>query len=264
MTGPASQQKGAKKMAEELTLEELQAALTAKQHELRLAVDSEERNMKLAEHLTLRNRISAKEQELYFSLELPEALPEPLSGLSEDELNGFLDLNMKFRRALNFPESELTEPESELSHSRSKALAIQSQDIRIELDRRREESYEPGPNDPPAYEPEGYEAARGFVKSRPENNDYYVELFRDDPWYPAISAAHLELSRLIPGYNIAQIKEKFGGLRYYIGYPPLADTEGTDGPTEDMVRVEARAIVARAEAWVDGYEYAQRELKTED
>ncbi len=62
----------------------------------------------------------------------------------------------------------------------------------------------------------GYAAIPSFVKGNPLNNDYYVEQFKDDEWYPVILKAHKELSALFPGYNIDQIKEKFGGLRYYV------------------------------------------------
>jgi hypothetical protein len=35
-------------------------------------------------------------------------------------------------------------------------------------------------------------------------------------WQPLIEALHRDLSAVAPGYEIMQIKEKFGGLRYYI------------------------------------------------
>lgn len=34
-------------------------------------------------------------------------------------------------------------------------------------------------------------------------------------WYPIIIACHKELVAIDPDYEIVQIKEKFGGLRYY-------------------------------------------------
>lgn len=101
-------------------------------------------------------------------------------------------------------------------------------------------------NGPPAPEPKGYAAVPGFVKSNPLNNDYYVEQFRDDPWYPIIKQTHERLTAVIPGYNIAQIKDKFGGLRYYFDEP--------QDSLEEKVK-EARQIVAYATAWVDGFEY---------
>lgn len=106
---------------------------------------------------------------------------------------------------------------------------------------------------PPVEEPRGASARAGFVKTRPENNDYYVEQFKDDPWYPIIKQAHDLLTELIPGYNIAQIKEKFGGLRFYIDYP---------GMPEELTKGEqsiADKIIRYAEAWVDGFEFARKE-----
>lgn len=39
-------------------------------------------------------------------------------------------------------------------------------------------------------------------------------------WQPLIEKLHADLSALAPGYGIAQIKEKFGGLRYYLDCTP--------------------------------------------
>lgn len=106
---------------------------------------------------------------------------------------------------------------------------------------------------PPVEEPRGASARAGFVKTRPENNDYYVEQFKDHPWYPIIKQTHDRLTEIIPGYNIAQIKEKFGGLRFYIDYPETAE----DVTRKDQYYVES--ILGYAEAWVDGFELARRE-----
>ena len=65
-------------------------------------------------------------------------------------------------------------------------------------------------------EPEGYFCSPGFVKSNPLNNAAYLEGFKDDPWYDLLVRCDAELEALCPGYNIVQIKEKFGGLRYYV------------------------------------------------
>jgi hypothetical protein len=53
-------------------------------------------------------------------------------------------------------------------------------------------------------------------------------------WWPVITATHKAMLAIEPDYKIAQIKEKFGGLRYYwdmpwIDYPE--DREPT--PEED-------------------------------
>jgi hypothetical protein len=117
--------------------------------------------------------------------------------------------------------------------------------------------------DPPAPEPQGYLAKPGFVKSNPANNDYYVEQFMDDEWYPAIKRTNELLTELIPGYNIRQIKDKFGGLRYYFDYPEEIPTN-PEWPAYDSVekiRAMAKGIVTYAEGWVEGYEARKREVK---
>lgn len=98
----------------------------------------------------------------------------------------------------------------------------------------------------PEPEPEGFRARAGFVKANPLNNDYYIQEWEGHPWYPAIKACHEELTAALPGYNIAQIKEKFGGLRYYIDMPP-----GESRPEAWSI---ADSITGRAERWVDEFE----------
>lgn len=103
----------------------------------------------------------------------------------------------------------------------------------------------------PVEEPDGYRSAAGFVKSRPENNEHYLNQFKDDPWWPAIDSCNRTLELHFPGYNIVQIKDKFRGLRYYI-------SQG-NCPDETWDSNRAMWITSRAEAWVDGYEYAKQE-----
>jgi hypothetical protein len=114
----------------------------------------------------------------------------------------------------------------------------------------------------PAEEPQGHASIAGFVKARPENNDHYVEQFKDDPWYPAIKWAHDQLTELVPGYNIAQIKGKFGGLRFYAEFPDevleAAVRQETLGlNTTAKVLQWAEHVIDRSEAWVDGFEAAR-------
>ena len=39
----------------------------------------------------------------------------------------------------------------------------------------------------------------------------------DEGWFPIIARLDADIRKLAPDYTILQIKEKFGGLRYYIG-----------------------------------------------
>ena len=46
-------------------------------------------------------------------------------------------------------------------------------------------------------------------------------------WQPLIQKLHEDLTALDPAYTVEQIKEKFGGLRYYIGFSEDRDEETT-------------------------------------
>lgn len=116
----------------------------------------------------------------------------------------------------------------------------------------------------PYEEPPGYSAICSYVKSNPLNNEYYLSQYEQWDWWPAIRLAHEELERIMPGYNIGQIKEKFGGLRYYYDAPEHIQVPPERArwlKTREQVIAHGRLIVARAEAWVDGFEYAKRLLK---
>lgn len=44
-------------------------------------------------------------------------------------------------------------------------------------------------------------------------------------WQPIIEKLHTELLKIDPDYVVAQIKEKFGGLRYYFSFSEKAEPE---------------------------------------
>ena len=71
----------------------------------------------------------------------------------------------------------------------------------------------------PYAETSGYSAQKGFVKRDSRNNDYYLAQYVDEPYYPVLLLADQAITAIVPDYNIAQIKEKFGELRYYIDVP---------------------------------------------
>lgn len=70
-------------------------------------------------------------------------------------------------------------------------------------------------------EPRGCYNEPGFVKNNPLNNETYLQKCCEaiPEWSDILRETHAKLEALAPGYNIAQIKEKFGGLRYYIDMP---------------------------------------------
>jgi hypothetical protein len=56
-------------------------------------------------------------------------------------------------------------------------------------------------------------------------------------WWPIVDKLHQDLLALDPDYQVAQIKEKFGELRYYIYI-----SEGIDGETQQ--KMDALTAVA--------------------
>ena len=101
---------------------------------------------------------------------------------------------------------------------------------------------EQGVTPPPVPEPKGYLSVPGFVKSRPENNDHYIEQYQGTPYYDVLKNTHDALNLLVPGYNIGQIKFKFGELRYYVTLPEN---------TSEVVRETVRHVIAIAAQRVD-------------
>lgn len=53
--------------------------------------------------------------------------------------------------------------------------------------------------------------------------EYYKSIDVDEGWYQLVIDCDRELTQIDPHYQIAQIKEKFGGLRYYF-HPSQSDT----------------------------------------
>lgn len=104
----------------------------------------------------------------------------------------------------------------------------------------------------PFPEPPGYLSIASFVKSNPGNNRHYLDQFKDDPWYGILVETDEKLERVVPGYNIAQIKEKFGGLRYYIGRGNCPVEVWEAGYSA------ADKVVSEAERKVDEFEQARR------
>lgn len=120
-------------------------------------------------------------------------------------------------------------------------------------------------NEPPMEEPPGAASMQGFVKTRAENNQHYLSQYQDWPWFSILHWLDEELEKLIPGYNISQIKMKFGGLRFYIDYPTIIPVKpewpAFDSPEKIRAMVESR--IAYAEAYVDGYQAALKRLEDE-
>lgn len=138
-------------------------------------------------------------------------------------------------------------------------------EVSIQINDRKKRAYKPSPGMPPGYEPEGYSCEPGYLKSNPENNDFYLSKLVDWNWYPAIEQCHKTLNYLIPGYNISQIKTKFGRLCFYFNFPEEITVHSSPAlDTVAKVKNAAWNAVLVAESWVEGYEAARRDFVDSD
>lgn len=53
-------------------------------------------------------------------------------------------------------------------------------------------------------------------------------------WWPIVAKLDRDIAELVPDYSLLQVKEKFGGLRYYVALPAGA-------PEEEIHRLIAAA-----------------------
>lgn len=85
----------------------------------------------------------------------------------------------------------------------------------------------------------GYSTSPGSVKGNPKNNSLYLNrCCKEYPeWEGILLDTDKKLESLVPGYNIVQIKDKFGYLFYYIRVP--------EGTSHDDAR-EAYSIAENA------------------
>lgn len=65
-------------------------------------------------------------------------------------------------------------------------------------------------------------------------------------WWPILVRLNEEISALEPDYEVHQVKEKFGGLRYYIG------------DVSDVNYATVAALIQKAEQEVDDLEISLR------
>lgn len=84
-------------------------------------------------------------------------------------------------------------------------------------------------------------------------------------WHPLLDELHARLLEVDPGYRVAQLKEKFGGLRVYCDWSdgPGAvrfDLAGPGGVVSGMARSGGSSIHERAQPIVDEYEARSYEV----
>lgn len=81
----------------------------------------------------------------------------------------------------------------------------------------------------------------------------------DKGWYPLIIELHQKLAEIAPDYQLHQVKEKFGTLRYYVGFPDLTpqcciDMEKTQ-PYKGPINPRWRIGFATQEEWTAEKQY---------
>jgi hypothetical protein len=70
----------------------------------------------------------------------------------------------------------------------------------------------------------------------------------DKGWYKLLADTNKELRYMYPEYQIHQVKEKFGTLRYYWGLPDsVHEVEGEDVEKQEIIVNIMRAIESQAE-----------------
>lgn len=71
-------------------------------------------------------------------------------------------------------------------------------------------------------EEEGVQGAPDQVRARlaAKFDNRWNTLDHGDGWIPLVDRLDRQISEIVPDYKIGQVKEKFGGLRYYIGAVP--------------------------------------------
>lgn len=87
-------------------------------------------------------------------------------------------------------------------------------------------------------------------------NAKLLDEWKEDGWWPVIEELDKNLSLVVPGYRILQIKEKFFGLRYYI------DT--TRGDHSPYALSRASELVREAELKAGDWRAANGRLIPED
>ena len=55
---------------------------------------------------------------------------------------------------------------------------------------------------------------------KPKFTSMWNTLDIDDGWLPIVDRLDRQIAEIVPDYRITQVKEKFGGLRYYIDAVP--------------------------------------------
>jgi hypothetical protein len=85
---------------------------------------------------------------------------------------------------------------------------------------------------------------RKMLERIPDNWGRWVSF--DRGWYPLVCQLDSHISRILPDYQIHQMKEKFGGLRFYWA-PHWVDEIEPD--VQERERRRAKEVEALVDAW---------------
>ena len=105
------------------------------------------------------------------------------------------------------------------------------------------------------------------------SNDEHIAAWSQHRWYPALVRLHSQLSRVIPGYTVIGIKDRYGSLDFiYVMPAEIDDPEFHRGLAEDLItaaRLRCEQIDVGwerdpedlgAPRWALEAEYAEEEL----
>jgi hypothetical protein len=94
------------------------------------------------------------------------------------------------------------------------------------------------------------EALRGMLVRIPDGWGRSISCSRG--WYPLLGELDEQLRALLPNYLIYQVKEKFGGLRYY--WEPGEEVRDAGDPDGEAAIAERERRIELAQQLVDGAE----------
>lgn len=86
---------------------------------------------------------------------------------------------------------------------------------------------------------------RRILRRFPDPEYAWIECQRG--WYGLIVDLDRQLAGIAPDYVLVQVKEKFGGLRYYAESPQVVDETGSEYRDEDKAG-PFEALISEAEA----------------
>lgn len=92
-------------------------------------------------------------------------------------------------------------------------------------------------------------AITGILRRIPDGWGRWISC--DKGWYPLIVALDKELAEICPDYELHQVKEKFGTLRYYFAIPHIEPQCCLDNDTTDPRPIQGAAETAEDNKLID-------------